>query len=161
MPADQQTPGEEQEARVRSRLVAEGYEQPYGASDDEIRRNLGFRGKCADFVGYHPKLDRWLIAESKGSDLWSAEIQLANTLTALLDIQVVAKGMIELHIYTKPSQYSRLRQEPHGTGGYYREGDFLGTKPDGINFKFAHILGYRIRIFKEIGDEQQSTARYA
>lgn len=161
MPADQQTSGEEQEARVRIRLVAEGYEQPYGETDDEIRRNLAITGKCADFVGYHPNLDRWLIAESKGSDLWSAEIQLANTLVALLGIQVRAKGKTELRIYTNPSQYSRLGQEPHGTGGYYREGDFLGTKPDGINFEFAQILGYRIRICKEIGDEQQSTTRYA
>lgn len=153
MPAGQQMPGEEQEARVRSRLVAEGYEQPYGTTDDEIRRNLGITGKCADFVGYHPQLDRWLIAESKGSDLWSAEIQLANTLVALLGIQGRAKGKIELRIYTNPSQYSRLGQEPHGTGGYYREGDFLGTKPDGINFESAEILGDRILIFKEAWDE--------
>ena len=119
---------------MRQLLVEQGYEQPYGATDEEIRQSLGVTGPCADFVGYNPQLDKWLIAESKGSDLWAAEIQIANTLMALHLRTPEVGSKLELSIYTNSSQYGRLNQEPHGTGGYYRQGDFLGWKPDGINF---------------------------
>ena len=132
MPVGQQTPGEEQEARVRSRLVAEGYEQLYGASDYEIRRNLGFRGKCADFVGYHPQLDRWLIAESKGSDLDAAEKQLQNTLLALVSKEPQAVGKISLQVHLRANQYNKLPGV--GLGGYRLNGldKYLGhfVEPD-------------------------------
>ncbi len=154
MPPEDLTLGEEQEQRMRSLLVSQGYEQRYGTSDTEIRYNLNISGPCADFVGYHPRLDRWLIAESKGSDLWSAEIQIANTLQALHAREPETRKKIELRIYTNPLQYDRLSQEPHGTGGYYRQGRFIGTKPDGINFQYAEILRRRISIFKEVGDGQ-------
>ncbi|MDQ5825227.1 MAG: hypothetical protein M3441_13625 [Chloroflexota bacterium] len=146
------TPGEEQEQRMRRLLVDQGYEQPYGTTDAEIRQNLQISGHCADFVGYNPQTDRWLIAESKGSDLWSAEVQLANTLVALLALRPLDHLKLELQIYTNPSQYSRLIKEPHGSGGYYRQGDFLGYKQNG-DFHFSTILDYPVRIFEVTGNE--------
>ncbi len=142
------TSGEEQERHMRRLLVDQGYEQPYGTTDEEIRQNLVVTGPCADFVGYNSQTDRWVIAESKGSDLWSAEIQLANTLAALLAKRPAANQKVELHIYTNPSQYSRLIKEPHGSGGYYRQGEFLGYKQSGGTFYFSTILGYAVRILE-------------
>lgn len=142
------TPGEEQEQHMRRLLVGQGFEQPYGTTDEEIRQNLQVSGPCADFVGYNSQTDRWLIAESKGSDLWSAEIQLANTLGALLAREPDANQKLELRIYTNPSQYRRLVQEPHGAGGYYRQGEFLGYKQNGGTFYFSTILDYAVRIFE-------------
>lgn len=134
---------------MRNLLIGEGYEQPYGSTDSEIRQSLGLRGKCADFVGYNPQKGSWLIAESKGSDLWSAEIQIANTLLALLTREPGASGNLELRIYTNRQQYNRLSQDPSGISGYYRQGDFLGLKPDGKTFYFSEILGYRVHIIRE------------
>jgi hypothetical protein len=139
---------------MRRLLTDEGYEQPYGTTDEGIRHNLQVSGPCADFIGYNPQTDRWLIAESKGSDLWSAEIQIANTLRALLERESEARQKMEVRIYTNLSQYGRLTQEPHGTGGYYRQEEFLGFKPDGIDFHYVEILGYRVRVLEAIGDER-------
>jgi hypothetical protein len=134
---------------MRARLVAEGYEQPFGTSDDEIRRNLNLRGKCADFVGRHPERGWWIIAESKGSNFWSADIQLANTLTGLLAQEPDAYSKIELYIYTNSAQFRRLLEGSGGVGGYYRQGNSLGFKPDGVTFQPAQIMGYPVQIMKE------------
>lgn len=154
MPADQQTPGEEQEARVRSRLVAEGYEQPFGVSDKEIRRNLGFRGKCADFVGYHHRLDKWLIAESKGGNLEPAEAQLENTIRGLLARELKAKGKIELRIYISADQYAKLFDDPieaNGCDGYFLRGSdpYLGIYGFGSVWSYIEIEGIRVLTLRE------------
>ncbi len=72
MPPDEQQLGQAQEDRVRSRLASQGYTQPFGISDNEIRLNLDFAGKCADFVGYNHHVDKWLVAESKGNNICRA-----------------------------------------------------------------------------------------
>src|SRR5215203_3988123 len=96
-----------QEARMRSWLVSLGYQQPYGTTDAEIRRNLGISGKCADFVGYHSGRGMWLIAESKGGNIYGIEAQLENTLRGLLHIEPEAMEGIELRLYTSTRQYAR------------------------------------------------------
>ena len=156
MPVEYPSPGDEQEENMRRLLVNEGYQQVFGTSDAEIRRNLNISGPCADFVGYTASLDQWIVAESKGSNLWSAEMQITNTLAALLAKEPRVSGKVELCIYTNALQYARLSQEPHGTGGYYRQGDLLGSKPAGINFEYAEVLGSRVYSFYESGYGEQS-----
>ena len=122
----------DQEERVRRTLVAEGFTQPYGASDEEIRRKLRLKGPCADFVGYNPQSGRWLIAESKGGNLEAAERQLRNTVRALLKQEPAAKGEVDLQIHVDARNYQRLHEDPllsAALGGYYlREGDdYLGN----------------------------------
>src|SRR5712692_5165517 len=82
-PSGPQLPQEEQ---VRAALARQ-YTQPYGATDNAIRNALGMRGPTADFVGHNAQTGRWLIAESKGSDLWKAYEQLQNTAKGLLTKQ--------------------------------------------------------------------------
>lgn len=134
---------------MRDRLVAEGYVEPFGTSDEEIRRNLSIQGQCADFVGYHPTKGWWIIAESKGSNFWAADIQLANTLTGLLAKQPDAANRIELYIFTNPTQFRRLEEHPAGVSGYYRQDTLLGFKPDGVTFHPAQILNYQVHVAKE------------
>lgn len=149
MPADQQIPGEEQEARVRSRLVTVGFEQPYGASDDEIRRNLGIRGRCADFVGYHPQRERWLIAESKGSDLDTAEKQLLNTLIGLLSKVPRATGKIDLQVHVRANQYDKL--PGLGLSGYRLNGldHYLGHFIEGDVWHYVEVAGIKVVVVRE------------
>lgn len=111
MPPDSQKQGEAQEASVRARLSSQGYTQPYGLSDDEIRKGLGMRGKCADFLGYHPQLDEWLIPESKGSDMDAAYEQLNNTMKGLLAKQSVARGKIVLQVHISSQNYTFLSRD--------------------------------------------------
>jgi hypothetical protein len=155
---DSQEAGEAQEASIRARLLSEGYTQPYGASDDEIRKTLGITGKCADFVGYHPELDRWLIAESKGGNLEDAEAQLANTLQDLLTKEPGALGRAELRVYISANQYDMLGGEPPqslGRGGYYlREVDnYLGTYDEKNMWSYRELRGIRILAVREANDE--------
>ena len=140
--------GEAQEERVRQQLVAEGYQQPYGTTDIEIRRNLGILGKCADFVGYHARLDRWLIAESKGNDMQSALEQIESTLHALIATEVSAAKHIELRIYTNQQQYERLTKDPRGASGYHVKGSFLGYRPE-RTFIYSIINGNRVQVHRE------------
>ncbi len=144
----------DQEEAVRRKLIAHGYTQPYGTSDEEIRRNLGIKGKCADFVGYHPQLDRWLIAESKGGNLDIAEAQLANTLLALLSKEPDAAGRVEVRVYISAHQYGQLRGEPpksSGRGGYYvRDVDsYLGTYDEKNRWAYREIWGIMILAVRE------------
>src|SRR4051794_12681427 len=113
-----------QEELVRARLVSQGYLQRYGSSDGEIRRRLGIKGACADFVGFHPQRGMWLIAESKGGNLERAEKQLANTLLGLFSSEPEAAEAVELRIYMNEQQYTRLRTE--GLAGYVLYDGFLG-----------------------------------
>ncbi len=112
MPPDEQQLGQAQEERVRSYLVGLGYTQPYGITDGEIRRNLGIRGKCADFVGYHPQLTRWLVAESKGGNIDAAYKQLRNTLVGLLVKRPEAEGKIGLELHIDANNFAKLRVSP-------------------------------------------------
>ncbi|HKP52492.1 MAG TPA: hypothetical protein VJ183_07555 [Chloroflexia bacterium] len=151
MPPNERQPGQAQEDRVRSHLVAEGYEQPYGTTDDEIRRNLVIEGRCADFVGYHRQLNMWLIAESKGSDMRGAEEQLTNTAKGLLAREPGASGRIEYHVYTDRKNYNDLTHSRNGLGGYRQIGGFLGYRDDDENFVFSHIEGTRMQVLMEAG----------
>lgn len=149
MPPGKPSPGEEQEERVRSQLVAEGYEQPFGASDGEIRRNLGITGKCADFVGYHPQLDGWLVAESKGGDLEKAEAQLKNTLSGLLAKISDAVMITDLRVYIRAEQYDKLSNHLPASlslGGYYlRSNDsYLGNYDESNEWVYRELTGIRI-----------------
>jgi hypothetical protein len=151
VPPDTQAEGKAQEDRVRSRLVAEGYEQPYGITDEEIRRNLSIKGKCADFIGYNPQTGWWLIAESKGSDLEKAEKQLTNTLNGLLIKESRATGKITLQIHIKGDQFSKLHSL--GLSGYRLrdEDQFLGSYDDYKVWHNSEIDGIRVMAVKESG----------
>lgn len=139
----------DQEEAVRRKLVAQGYIQPYGTSDDEIRRNLGIRGKCADFVGYHLGLDRWLVGESKGSDLVTAEEQLANTLIGLLAKEPASSGKIDLQIHIRGEQFDKLPNE--GLSGYHLQSNdnFLGHYNEEDIWQYSEAFGIRIMAIRE------------
>jgi hypothetical protein len=112
VPRDKQPPGEAQEKSVRARLTNQGYEGPYGSTDAQIKKRLGIKGRCADFVGYHPKEGKWLICESKGGDMDTAYEQLKNTMNGLLAKEPASNGKTDLRIYTSPHNYQKLTQEP-------------------------------------------------
>jgi hypothetical protein len=141
--------GEEQEARVRSRLSEQGYEQPYGTSDAEIRQTLGISGKCADFVGYDLKRRRWLIAESKGGDIDSAYYQLKNTMQGLLLAEPEARGKTDLHIYTSPENYDVMQNKETGLGGNRLRNSYLGYFDEKRKWHYVEIEGARVRVVKE------------
>lgn len=143
----QEPPGAAQEERIRRRLVSEGYKQRYGITDAEIRRKLGIRGKCADFVGFHPGRGTWLIAESKGGNLEVAEEQLANTLHSLLLIEPEAIEAVELRIYMSQRQYEHLLQK--GIGGYSLQESFLGATDEQDVFHFTLIEGIKVLVVTE------------
>ena len=136
-----------QEARMRRWLVSQGYHQPYGTTDAEIRRRLGITGKCADFVGYHPGRGMWLIAESKGGNIDLAEEQLTNTLHGLLFIEPEAIEAVELWIYMSQRQYEQLLQKR--LSGYSLQEGFLGTMNEEEVFQLTLIEGIRIRVVGE------------
>ena len=136
-----------QEARMRRWLVSQGYQQRYGTNDAEIRRNLGITGKCADFVGYHPGRGIWLIAESKGGNIGTAEKQLANTLQGLLLIEPEAIEAVELWIYMSQRQHGNLLQK--GLSGYSLQEGFLGAVDELDVFQFILIEGIRVRVVVE------------
>jgi len=112
---NQNNHGYDQEQRVRDALTEEGYTQPYGVDDQEVAKNLGIKGKVADFVGYNDEIDSWLIAESKGGNIDHAIKQLENTNAGLTNTRGV--GSTEFRIYTNADQYPKL-QGPQGLAGY-------------------------------------------
>lgn len=132
-----------QEARMRLWLVNQGYHQPYGTTDAEIRRRLGITGKCADFVGYHPGRGMWLIAESKGGNIDLAEEQLRNTLRGLLDAVPEAVEALELWLYINQRQYNKLSQ--HELAGYSLQNGFLGFF-EKQGFRYTTIEGVRVHV---------------
>jgi hypothetical protein len=77
-------------------------------------------------VGYHLGLDRWLVGESKGSDLVTAEEQLASTLIGLLAKEPASSGKIDLQIHIRGEQFDKLPNE--GLSGYHLQSNdnFLG-----------------------------------
>ena len=132
---------------MRRWLVSQGYQQRYGTNDAEIRRNLGINGKCADFVGYHPGRGMWLIAESKGGNIGTAEKQLASTLQGLLLVEPEAIEAVELWIYISQRQYDLLLQK--GLGGYSLQEGFLGAVDEQDVFQFIMIEGIKVHVVGE------------
>lgn len=124
--------GRAQEARVREALRKEGYEQPLGDSDTAIRPNLGLKaneGRIADFLGRHPILNRWLVAESKGGNMESAMSQLRNTARILWQRNPAATPLnTEFRIYTSSDQFQKLQlaADMNKMGGYELKEGFLG-----------------------------------
>ena len=100
-------------------------------------------------MGYHPDLDQWLIAESKGSDLPTAEEQLENTLKGVLAKEPAAPGRIELQVYIKANQYDKLVTV--GMAGYYLRSDdnFLGFFDEDDMWQYSAPLGIRISVVRE------------
>jgi hypothetical protein len=139
--------GEEQERRVRELLTREGFEQPFGASDAEIRVNLNLRGNTADFVGYRRADNTWLVAESKGSDFLSALRQLENTVDVLFSRGVSASVQnTQLRIYTNRAQYARLMNnspDALGMGGYKVIDGYLGWH-EGGEWVYAFARGIKV-----------------
>lgn len=133
---------------MRILLSGQGYTQPYGTSDVEIRQQLGITGKCADFVGYHPELARWRIAESKGSDMDAAYYQLINTAAGLIARVSRAGGKIDLRIYTSPQNYFRMLKNPRGLSGNRLRNGFLGNYVNDQVWRYAEIKGVRISVDK-------------
>ena len=58
--------------------------------------------------GYNNQQGRWLIAESKGSDLDQGWAQLENTMSALFAKTPTTAGSIDLRMYMKATQYENL-----------------------------------------------------
>ncbi|NJM41510.1 MAG: hypothetical protein HC853_12460 [Anaerolineae bacterium] len=140
--------GAVQESSVRDALREEGYEQPFGTSDIEIRANLGMRGKIADFVGYHRETGRWLVAESKGGNIQDAFNQLSNTQKALSTKEPGSLGVTDLRLYLKPDQYAKLVSEPANIAGWRVQNGVLGWLEDKTKeWVFAEINGIRVFVF--------------
>jgi hypothetical protein len=136
-----------QEARMSRWLVSHGYQQRYGTSDSAIRKNLAVVGRCADFVGYHPGRGMWLIAESKGGNIYGVETQLGNTLHGLLGVEPEAIEAVELLLYVSMYQYTRLSLEE--VSGYAIQDGFLGYRDEKEVFHFTEIEGIRVKIESE------------
>ena len=134
--------GFDQEEKVRQ-LLAKQYEQRYGASDEVIRSTLGIKGKVADFVGYNAKQNRWLIAESKGSDLGAAFEQLENTASALVKLQPHAR--LELRLYLDAKNFQTLSQGGKISGWTIRDGT-LGWYNEADEFVHAMIEGIKVLV---------------
>jgi hypothetical protein len=107
-------PGGGQENRVRDKFNQQGYQESYGSSDEDIRKNLGMSGKCADVVANDPQTGKWVIAESKGTRVEDALKQIRNTANGLINKEPLAAGNIAAEIYVGQSQYNALS----GTGLY-------------------------------------------
>jgi RHS repeat-associated protein len=137
--------GPERENRVRE-MLSRRYQQAFGVSDAEIRTNLGIQGKTADFVGYNSGNGRWLIAESKGSDIDMAIKQLQNTMNGLLNKTGFQPGDIDLRVYTNTSNYQRLFNSPGGLGGYLVRDGFLGYTTEAGEWVWQLINGIRVSV---------------
>lgn len=144
---DPRDSGEHQEISVRSQLEREGYEQPYGKTDAEIRANLKIEGKAADVVGYNPKTGRWLVAESKGGDIDSAFKQVKNTFEFLqrknpqLDLK-----QIDLRIYTSSKHFARL-SEADIAGWRINPQYELGWVGESNEWIFASVEGIKVLVY--------------
>lgn len=135
-----------QTASVRSKVVEQGYEQPYGAQDQVIAKNLGIKGRSADVVGYHRSLDRWLIAESKGGDMDGALQQLRNALNGLRASVKLQPDQVNLRIYTNAHQFAKF-SEADGLSGWRLQNSYLGYRDAGTqHWIFAEIDGLRILV---------------
>ena len=139
--------GEHQELSVRSQLEREGYEQPYGKTDAEIRVNLKIDGKAADVVGYNPKTSRWLVAESKGGDIEGATKQLANTFKHLLRSNPNVSGRVDLRLYTNQAQYSKMLTEDGLAGWRIRDGYLGWIEQETNTWTFWEEQGVRATVF--------------
>ena len=144
--------GQAQESRVREALRKEGYEQPLGDSDTAIRQNLGLKaneGKIADFVGRNPTTDRWLAAESKGSNFATAIDQLKNTARLLWQQNPSATAAnTEFRIYTNAQQYAKLQLSPEASrlGGYAIRDGYLGYTDNALGWVYETIDGVRVLV---------------
>lgn len=137
--------GQPQEDAVRDSIRKEGYEQPYGKTDTEIRTNLNIEGKTADIVGYHPGKDHWLIAESKGGNLDVAYAQLKNTAEHLVAREPTSLGKIEMRIYAKADQYAKFFAEPYNISGWRLSESYLGWIDEATGkWTYAELVGSRI-----------------
>jgi hypothetical protein len=149
-----QAQGSFQEQRVRETLVNDGYEQPFGSSDAEIRTSLNIQDKTADFVGYNRAADRWLVAESKGSDIRGAVDQLGNTVKALFNTDAGATARnTEIRLYTSPEQFSKALQNPessNGLGGYFSRDGYLGYYNEANEWIYQTINDLDLRIVVQI-----------
>jgi hypothetical protein len=126
-------------------MLSRQYEQRYGDTDSAIRTNLGLKGRVADFVGYNTRTNRWLIAESKRSDIGRAVTQLENTMQGLAGREPSSVGRIDLRIYTSSSHYARLAGD--GLGGYRVNGEgFLGWPDEAGNWIYELINSARVSI---------------
>jgi hypothetical protein len=139
--------GQSQEESVRNAIEREGYEQPFGKTDAEIRANLGIEGKTADVVGYHPAHDRWLIVESKGGDVQTAYEQLRDTTQGLIGKAQVSPDKIELRMYLKGEQYAKFFRKPNDIAGWRLNDGYLGWQDDPTGqWVYAEINGLRINV---------------
>ena len=139
--------GIEREERVRSKVTGEGFDQPLGGSDADIRRKLGLpeNSKVADIVG--KRGDQWRIAESKGGNIEDAVAQVRNTADALVRTHPEAAGKLELEVYVKPEVFKKLESGQRVGGGYYMRDGKLGVEIDDMGtFEFAMAHGAPIKI---------------
>lgn len=146
-PTGPNDPNGNQEDSVRNMLANRGFRQVYGVSDSEIRSNLGINGKTADFVGFDSNQGRWLVAESKGSDMDSAVKQLQNTVRGLFDKERFATiNNTELRIYTNQKTLERMQNPQLGTSGWYVKDGYLGYFTDEAkkNFVYQTIDGMKV-----------------
>lgn len=138
--------GERQELSVRGQIEREGYEQPYGKTDNEIRTSLKIEGKTADVVGYNRQTDRWLVAESKGGNIEAATKQLENTFNHLIKGNPEIAGKVDFRLYTNQMQLDKLLSQDGLAGWRMREG-FLGWIDDATNtWHFWESQGLRIAV---------------
>ena len=137
--------GPERENRVREMLRGR-YQQSFGESDAEIRANLGMQGKTADFVGYNAGNGRWLIAESKGGDMYKAVEQLQNTMQGLLNKTGFQPVDIDLHVYTDAQNFQRLLTTTPVQGGWTLQNGVLGWWNEANQFVPMLINGVQVLV---------------
>ena len=122
------------------------YRQVDGTSDAESRQRLDIQGKVADFVGYDSQHGRWLIAESKGGDMYKATQQLENTMNGLLNKTGFQPADVDLRIYTSANNYQRLLTDPRGLGWYFVRDGYLGWMNEADEWVWATINGVRVSV---------------
>jgi hypothetical protein len=138
--------GIEREERVRSKVVGEGFDQPLGKSDADIRRGLRLPedSKVADVVG--KRGDQWRVAESKGGNIDAAVTQVTNTANALVKMHPEAAGKLELEVYVKQKVFEKLESGQSIGGLFMIDGKLAVESDPARTFVFAEVHGAPIKI---------------
>ena len=138
--------GIEREERMRSKIVGEGFDQPLGTSDADIRKQLGLPedSPMANFVG--KRGDQWRIAESKGGNINDAVTQVTETAEALVGKHPEAAGKLELEVYVKPEVFKNLESGQRIQNYVLKDGKLGFEIDDAGTVQFLEIQGAPVKV---------------
>jgi len=134
--------GFDQQEKVRQ-LLAKQYDTLY-ADEASIQKLLNLRGPTADFLGRNSATNRWLIAESKASDIDKAWNQLQNTTQAFVRAQ---RGTdFEIRSYLDTRTFARFSDPEIKVGWLINSEGHLGWIGDSQEFVYGVIEGAKVLV---------------